>query len=163
MILEVGALASHFTLLGIDGREYSLPGSLGGRPAVLVFFKTSCGTCDVAFPYINGLREAYPGDSWRLWAVSQDPPGRSIDYAQRQGVTYPVLLDAPAFVVSKLYDPAATPTLFLVDGAGRVAYSTHGFVKADINELSRLLAAEIGEEPVVVAAAGDGRPDFKPG
>jgi len=163
MILAAGALASHFTLLGIDGREYSLSGSLGGRPAVLVFFKTSCGTCDVAFPYINRLREAYPGDSWHLWAVSQDPPDRSIGYAQRHGITYPVLLDAPAFVVSKLYDPPATPTLFLVDSAARVAYSTYGFVKADINELSRLLAAAIGEEAVVVAAAGDGRPDFKPG
>ena len=163
MILEVGALASHFTLLGIDGREYSLPGSLGGRPAVLVFFKTSCGTCDLAFPYINRLREAYPGDAWRLWAVSQDPPDRSIDYAQRRGINYPVLLDAPAFVVSKLYDPPATPTLFLVDRAGGIAYSTHGFVKSDVNELSRLLAAEIREAPVEVAAANDGRPEFKPG
>ena len=103
---------------------------------------------------------AIPGASGRSRRTRPDAASTT---SQRQGVTYPVLLDAPAFVVSKLYDPAATPTLFLVDGAGRVAYSTHGFVKADINELSRLLAAEIGEEPVVVAAAGDGRPDFKPG
>ncbi|HLB27112.1 MAG TPA: TlpA disulfide reductase family protein, partial [Dehalococcoidia bacterium] len=114
MTLEVGALASHFALLGIDGQEYSLPQSLDGRPAVLVFFKTTCATCDLAFPYINQLPEAYPANGWRLWAISQDPPDRSAEYARGYGISYPVLLDAPAFVVSRLYDPPATPTLFLV-------------------------------------------------
>ena len=162
MTLEVGALASHFTLLGIDGREYFLPRSTEGQPAVLVFFKTTCGTCDLAFPYINRLPEAYH-EGWHLWAISQDPPDRSAKYAERQGIGYPVLLDAPAYAVSRLYDPPATPTLFLVDRRGRVAYTTAGFSKDDLNELSRLLAMEIGAEPAVIARAGDGKPDFKPG
>ena len=72
-MLETGALAPHFTLLGIDGKEYSLPNSAAGKPIVLVFFKVTCGTCDVAFPYINRLREMYP-DGWHLWAIAQDPP-----------------------------------------------------------------------------------------
>ena len=163
MTLEVGALASHFALLGIDGREYSVPQSSDGRPAVLVFFKTTCATCDLAFPYINRLPEAYPSNGWHLWAISQDPPDRSVEYAASLGISYPVLLDAPAFAVSRLYDPPATPTLFLVDGRGRGAYTTHGFSKEDLNELSRLLAMEIGAEPAVIAPPGDGRPDFKPG
>jgi peroxiredoxin len=162
MTIEVGALASHFTLLGTDGREYFLPQSMEGRPAVLVFFKTTCGTCDLAFPYINRLLEAYP-EGWHLWAVSQDPPDSSAEYAASRAMSYPVLLDAPAYAVSRLYDPPATPTLFLVDRRGRVAYTTHGFSKDDLNELSRLLAVEIGAEPAVIALAGDGKPDFKPG
>jgi hypothetical protein len=78
-------------------------------------------------------------------------------------MSYPVLLDAPAYAVSRLYDPPATPTLFLVDRRGRVAYTTAGFSKDDLNELSRLLAMEIGAAPAVIAQAGDGKPDFKPG
>ncbi len=162
MTIEAGALASHFALPGTDGREYALPQSLDGRPAVLVFFKTTCGTCDLAFPYVNRLPEAYP-EGWHLWAVSQDSPDRSTEYAQRHGISYPVLLDAPAYAVSRLYDPPATPTLFLLDRRGRVAYDTAGFSKEDLNELSRLLAMEIGAEPAVIATAGDGKPDFKPG
>ena len=162
MTIEAGAIAPHFALLGIDGREYLLPRSAEGQPAVLVFFKTTCGTCDLAFPYINRLTEAYP-QGWHLWAVSQDPPDTSAEYAGQRGITYPVLLDAPAYAVSRLYDPPATPTLFLVDRRGRVAYTTHGFSKEDLNELSRLLAMEIGAEPAVIAPPGDGRPDFKPG
>ena len=162
MTLEVGALAWHFALLGIDGREYHLPRSIGGQPAVLVFFKTTCGTCDLAFPYINRLVEVYE-KGWHLWAISQDPPDRSTEYARSHGISYPVLLDAPAYAVSRLYDPPATPTLFLVDRRGRVAYTTAGFSKDDLNELSRLLAIEIGASPALIAPAGDGKPEFKPG
>jgi peroxiredoxin len=161
-ILEAGALASHFTLLGLDGREYSLPGSLGGKPAVLAFFKTSCATCDLAFPYLNRLREAYP-EGWELWAVSQDVPDRSAEYARRFRIDYPVLVDAPEFVASRLYDPPATPTLFLAGPDGRIEYTTHGFAKEDLNEISARIAAHLGAEPLTIAPEKDGNPPFKPG
>jgi peroxiredoxin len=161
-ILEVGALASHFTLLGLDGREYSLPGSLEGRPALLAFCKTSCGTCDLAFPYLNRLREAYP-DGWHLWAISQDPPDRSSDYARKHGLSYPVLIDAPEFATSRLYDPPATPTLFLIEPGGRIEYTTHGFSKEDVNKIAEMIARRLDVEPVVIAPENDGNPPFKPG
>jgi peroxiredoxin len=161
-ILEAGALASHFTLLGLDGREYSLPRSLEGKPALLVFFKTSCATCDLTFPYLNQLHVAYP-DGWRLWAISQDVPDRSSEYARRFGISYPVLIDAPEYAASRLYDPPATPTLFLVGPDGRVEYATHGFSKDDVNEISGLLAGHLGAEAVVIAPEKDGNPPFKPG
>ena len=162
MILEVGALALPFTLLAIDGREYTLPGDLGGRPAVLAFFKTTCATCDVVFPYLNRLRDAYP-DGWLLWAIAQEPPDRARDYAARFRITYPVLIDAPQYTVSKLYDPPATPTLFLIGPNGRIEYTTHGFAKFDVNDLAARLAGHLGVKAQIVAPAGDGRPDFKPG
>jgi peroxiredoxin len=161
-MLETGALAPHFTLLGIDGKEYRLPNSLNGEPALLVFFKTTCATCDLAFPYINRLRDAYP-EGWHLWAIAQDPPAVASDYARKHGLSYPVLIDAPDYEASRLYDPAATPTLFFTDTSGRAIYTTHGFAKDDLNEVSRLIAAAVEAEPVVIALADDGNPAFKPG
>lgn len=161
-MLETGALASHFTLLALDGREYSLPRDVAGRPAVLVFFKTSCATCDLAFPYLNRLRETYP-EGWHLWAISQDAADRSGPYARDAGIDYPVLIDAPGYDASNLYDPPATPTAFLVGPDGRVEFSTYGFAKADLNELAARVAKHVGAEPVVIAREGDGRPDSKPG
>ena len=161
-MLETGALAPHFTLLGIDGREYLLPNSAAGRPTLLVFFKTTCGTCDVAFPYINRLREVYP-NGWHLWAIAQDPPKAASEYAHAQGIDYPVLIDAPDYTVSRLYDPAATPSLFFNDARGRTIYATHGFAKDDLNELAAFVARTIDAAPVIIAPANDGRPDFKPG
>jgi peroxiredoxin len=162
VILGVGALASPFVLLGVDGREYIFPQGFQGRPGLLVFFKTTCGTCDLAFPYINRLRDAYP-EGWELWAIAQDPPQQASEYARRHDIAYPVLIDAPAYEVSRLYDPPATPTLFLVNPNGRIGYTTYGFAKDDMNEVSRRIAEHAGAEPVIIAPGDDGRPDFRPG
>lgn len=162
MILETGAIASHFTLLGIDGREYSHPRDTAGAPALLVFFKTTCVTCDLTLPYINRLRWEYP-DGWALWAIAQDPVDKATEYARRFGIDYPVLIDAPGYEASLLYDPPATPTVFVLEPNGRVAYSTHGFAKDDLNDISSRIARCVGAEPLVIAPAEDGNPRFKPG
>lgn len=161
-MLGIGALAPHFTLLGIDGREYSVPRDTSGQPALFVFFKTTCPTCDVAFPYINRLKEHYP-DGWNIWAIAQDPPEKAREYSSRHRIEYPVLIDAPTYTASKLYDPAATPTLFLVNERGRTVYSTYGFAKDDLNEVARLVAASVGAKALTIAPADDGQPAFKPG
>ena len=161
-MLETGALAPHFTLLGTDGKEYRLPNNTQGQPSLLVFFKTTCATCDLAFPYINRLHETYT-QGWHLWGIAQDPPAVAAEYATRLGISYPVLIDAPDYDVSRLYDPAATPTLFLNDAGGRTIYTTYGFAKDDLNELSKRLGELLDKEPVIIAQADDGMPAFKPG
>lgn len=162
MVLDIGRSAPELELAGIDGERYSLREALRGGPVLLVFFKTTCSTCDLAFPYINRLWASYR-DGWGLWAVAQDPPDRTAKYAQQYGIEYPMLPDTPDYSVSKRYDPAATPTFFLIDSDGRVAFTSHGFSKDDLNELSRLIAGQLNVEARIVALADDGQPAFKPG
>lgn len=162
MTLESGAIVPPFTLVGIDGERYSYPRDAAGQPSLLVFFKTTCETCDMTFPYLNRLRETYPR-GWALWSIAQDATQAAAEYAARHGITYPVLIDAPSYAVSRVYDPPATPTLFLVAPDGRIVYTTHGFAKDDINHLARLVAAYVGEDCVTVAPEDDGRPAFRPG
>jgi peroxiredoxin len=161
-VLERGALAPHFTLLGLDGREYSLSGDVAGQPLLLVFAKTGCGACDLALPYLERLREAYE-DGWVYWIVAQDPPEAAGKYARQLSLNATILIDAPAYAVSKLYDPPATPTMFLIGTDGRVLYQSHGFAKTDINEVSEVLAGLVGAAPVEAAPEGDGRPPMRPG
>jgi peroxiredoxin len=163
MTIEAGARAPDFSLRGIDGEMYSLSDALSRGPIVLVFFKTTCGTCDLAFPYINRLLDAYPGDDWSLWAVAQDPPAEASHYAATYGMSYPVLPDVDGYAASKAYDPLATPTLFLIDRAGDVVQETAGFSKADLNSLAAALAERLTAELAVIAPAGDGNPDSRPG
>ena len=162
MVLEVGTRAPEFTLEGIDGGTYSLREALPAGPILLVFFKTNCRTCDLAFPYVNRLAVTYQ-DGPQLWAVAQEPLDKAREYAAEQGMEYSVLVDTPGYGVSKRYDPPATPTFFLIDGDGRVAFASYGFSKDDLNELSRLVAAHLGVEPKVVAPPDDGQPAFRPG
>ena len=163
MTVEVGTRAPDFSLKGTDGESYTLAAALARGPLLLVFFKTTCVTCDLAFPYINRLSKSYPSDGWSLWAVAQDPPAEARSYASAHGITYPVLPDVDGYPVSKAYDPPATPTLFLIDRDGRITQQTAGFHKAELNSLSAALAEWLEMEPVVIAAADDGNPDFKPG
>jgi peroxiredoxin len=159
--LEVGALAYPFTLLGLDGREYSVP-SPSREPLVLVFFRSGCPTCDITFPYLTRLRETYP-EGWSLWAISQDGPQKANAYAARLRIDFPVLIDAPALQASGLYDPPSTPTVYLVSPEGRIDFLSEGFAKDDLNALSAAIALGLGREPVAIAAAGDGVPEMKPG
>ena len=162
MNLEPGALAPHFTLLSLTGREYSLPNDRGEGPLLLVFFRVKCATCDVAYPYINRLQEAYPS-GWQLWSVCQDDPERAAEYAGRFALNHAVLLDGAELEVSRLYDPPSTPALYLVGRDGRIEFTSEGFAKDDLNELGRRIAGLAGAEAVEVAPADDGSPALKPG
>lgn len=162
-MVEAGDRAPDFSLTGTDGETYRLSEALARGPALLVFFKSTCGTCDLAYPYINRLAASYPGDRWSLWSIAQDPPEAAGAYARGHDVETPVLPDADGYAVSKLYDPPATPTLYLIDGEGKVAEKSWGFSKSELNALSSALAGMLAEEATVVAEAGDGNPEMKPG
>jgi peroxiredoxin len=162
LTIEPGTSAPPFTLPALGGGELSLPVDGGGLPLLITFFRVSCDTCDVAFPYINRLREVYP-DGWRLWAVSQDAAERASVYRDRFAITCPVLIDDPALAVSRAYDPPSTPTLVLIGPEGKVEYVSEGFAKDDLNEISTRLSARLGVAAVEVAPADDGNPAIKPG
>jgi len=161
--LAAGDQAPTFTLDTLDGQSHSLAEALRRGPVLAVFFKTTCGTCDLIFPYLNRFIGGYGGGGWHLWAISQDGPGRSRDYADRYGARFPVLVEGPGWPVSRAYDPPATPTLFFIAPNGRVEETSVGFSKDELNSLARSLAAYLGQPPVTVAEADDGRPSFRPG
>jgi len=162
MNLEPGALAPHFTLLALDGREYSLPSDRGDEPLLLAFFRVKCATCDVAYPYLNRLKDAYLG-GWQLWSVCQDDPERAAEYARRFALAHPVLLDGAQMEASRLYDPPSTPALYLIGREGRIEFTSEGFAKDDLNEISRRIADFVGAKAVEIAAQDDGHPALKPG
>ena len=161
MTIEVGAEAPAFTLPSVDGGGLSLS-EVRGQPLLIVFFRASCETCDIAFPYVNRLQARYPY-GWRLWAISQDEAGRSAEYRDRFLIESPVLIDDPELAVSRAYDPPSTPTFVLIGRDGRVEYVSEGFAKDDLNEISRRIAAEVGAEAVDIASADDGNPAMRPG
>lgn len=161
--LTAGDNAPPFTLDTYDGQRHDLVEALNRGPVLAVFFKTTCGACDLLFPYLNRFIETYGDEGWRLWAISQDGADRSRDYARRYEARFPLLVDGPGWPVSHAYDPPATPTLFLIAPGGRVEETSAGFSKDDLNAISRRLAAHLGRPPLTVAEADDGRPSFRPG
>ena len=161
MAVEAGETAPGFTLKATNGHTYNSEDALGRGPMLLMFFKTTCATCDLVCPYVNRLVEAYPG-GWNVWGISQHPLEESKRYAQAYEIRYPVLLDE-GFAVSKVYDPPSTPTFYLIGMDGEVMERSVGFHKAELNEISRRLAQCLGLAPVEIAPEEDGNPSSRPG
>ena len=162
-MLDVGERAPAFELPDLEGRRHRLADEPQQGPTLAVFWKPACGTCDLIFPYLQRLTEAYDASRWQLLAVSQDGPDESAEFVRRLGLTIPVLVEGEGWPVSKQYDPEATPTLFLIGPDGTIEMTSVGFSKEELNEISRRLAEHLGETPQVIAQENDGKPPFRPG
>ncbi len=158
--VAVGERAPSLVLTGLDGQIYRLDEANG--PVLAVFFKVSCQTCHLIFPYLERLYRAYPPARWHLWAISQDAVADSQTFAERYGATFPILLDE-GWAASRAYDPEGVPTLFFIDPDGQVQRVVPAFQKAALNELSAAIAEHIATQAVVIAPQDDPAPPFKPG
>jgi peroxiredoxin len=153
--------ASPFTLRRLEGGEWSFDGTTN-CPVLLAFVETDCPTCRLAMPCLERLAEALGDERGRLLTISQDGAAETRALVATYGLTSPVLLDE-GLDVSRAYDPPSVPALFLVDGDGRIERSSVGFEKAELNEVARVMLTAVGLPPRLVAEAGDGAPDLKPG
>lgn len=161
--LEPGASAPDFTLPALDGSEISLRELRTKGPVLLIFLKTDCATCDLAWPYYQRLYESYPSDGWSLLAVSQSTPDETRAFVQQHNARFPHVIDAEGYPVSHAYDPLATPTVYVINRDGKIEQVLTGFAKDDLNALSQRAAAWTGQEPIEIAPADDGNPAWRPG
>lgn len=133
----------------------SLPDILGEDPAVLVFFKESCGTCQIALPVFQ-----HWSSQVRVIGITQDDAPTTAGFLQEYGIDMDVVYDAPGFEASSAFDIDGVPATFLVEN-GVVTWSGSGWNVEQARELADRLAALSGSEPMLVGA--EGLPPFRPG
>jgi peroxiredoxin len=94
-IIDVGQQLPDAELLDVNGAPTTLLAALGGRPAVLVFYRGAwCPFCNIALRAYQ--RELVPALSERgvgLIAVSPQKPDGSLTAAEKNELTYSVLSD----------------------------------------------------------------------
>ena len=130
---------------------------------VLAFFKTGCPTCQLTFPYLQKLADAYAeGGKLTVWGVSQDDREKTVAFAEKYGIRFPLLLDHDLWH-SMTYGLTTVPTLYLADGAGLVRKKVVGWNRAAMNEISEQVAAFLERDPVPVVDEADPVPSVKPG
>ncbi|MGE5265463.1 MAG: peroxiredoxin family protein [Acidobacteriota bacterium] len=132
------------------------------RDCLLVFFKTTCPTCQLTWPYLERTYQAYRGAGLAVWGISQDGQAASTQFASDYHGTFPILIDAD-LRVSRGFNPQFVPTLFLIDPEGKIVERIIAFDKARLNQLSETVAARLDAPARVIALADDGNPPFKPG
>lgn len=162
-VLEPGAKAPDFTLVGVDGSAYSLGELLKKGTVVLFFYKKECPVCQMAAPFMERFQQAYAGDHFAIVGVAQNDGPETREFAAQYGVTFPILLDNDGYKVSKAYGLTNVPTTFLVDQSGTILQTVQSWDRARLNEMSQKVGELTGRPVVPISLEGDGAPDFRPG
>ena len=160
--IAAGDSAPSFSLATPDGHSISLASALQKGPVVLAFFKITCPVCQFTFPFLERLNKAF-GSNASVLAVSQDDARDTKDFLTEYSLSFPALLDEDGYAVSNAYGLANVPTVFLIDSNGKVLISSVGFVKADLEAISDLLAHQSHRSPMVLFHPGEVIPAYKPG
>jgi thiol-disulfide isomerase/thioredoxin len=130
-----------------QGQRKKLSSLLSGkRPAVLLFFSSTCEHCQVDVPQIAKFLKEHP-DTFDVVGITRirNPQHRQVSdtYFKQQGLTFPILEDAGA--VSDLYNVTSTPTDFYLSPNGTIvsiSYYQHQDLATDwMKQIPALAAA----------------------
>jgi peroxiredoxin len=137
----------------------------GGLPVLLAFFKTSCPTCRLTWPYLQRLHEAYGGKAVRIVGVSQNTGDESRRFFEEFGkATFDLVLDPePRFEASNSFSVEAVPHLALVSPAGNLEEVFAGWSKAWMETLGARLATARSLARIPVVPPGDPVRDLQAG
>jgi len=124
--LQVGQCAPNFTLPDPRGRQTSLA-SFRGHPVLLHFWAVACTTCAGEYPDFARAVQAYTPKGLRVVAVDAwGEPAPLVQEWQNSRHLPATLLVDPSQAVPSMYSGTTTPTTYVIDRAGRVAYAHTG-------------------------------------
>ena len=137
-LVKVGDMAPDFTLMGTDGTEFTLS-SQRGKVVMLQFTASWCGICRSEMPHIESrIWQPHKNDTdFVLMGVDREEPRETvIEYTEKLGTTYPMLLDdkGDVFAQYALRKSGITRNI-LIDRDGRIVKLTRRFVEEEFEDL----------------------------
>lgn len=120
-----GKQIADFTLLGPDGKKWSLADVSDRRLVAVVFVGTECPLVGLYMPRLKRLAEEFAPQGVALIGVDsnqQDTPEDIAEFVSAHAPTFPILRDVGNLVADQL-GAKRTPEVFLLDDARRVCYS----------------------------------------
>jgi peroxiredoxin len=149
---------------GKNGGRFSLQSALQQGPVLAAFFKVSCPVCQYTFPFLERIHKAHGDKKITIVGISQNDPRETSAFLKEYGVTFPTLLDDPnGYAVSNAYGLTNVPTLFLIGQDGTIEISSVGWVKQEVEDINRKLAAAQQTAPPPIFQPGDDVRDFRAG
>jgi peroxiredoxin len=157
--LQPGSSFPNIPLQDQAGRRASLPGGT----VLYGFFKTSCPTCELAWPYLDRVRQAGEGSDFSVWGVSQDDPEATENFSRRLGLSMPTLYDPNPWPASNRLGLTTVPTFLVVGPDGRIQDETTGFQRRKMEEWAELAARLAGRPAPKLFGPDEKVPAIKPG
>jgi cytochrome c biogenesis protein CcmG/thiol:disulfide interchange protein DsbE len=114
---KVGSPAQDFTATTVDGKVVSLS-SYKGHPVWLTFGATWCAACKAEAPDIQAAYEKFEPKGVVVLAIFIREDSATVkDYADRIGLTFPMMAD-PETRVASAYRVFGIPAHFFIDRSG---------------------------------------------
>jgi len=146
--LKPGDAAPPFTLKNTEGTPFDF-NPAAGKAHLLVFWSIFCEPCRAEMPLIQSLYDKYTAKGFEVISVALDGDmAEAIGQFAKQGkYTFTVLLDEEdeegSLVVAENYMVPGTPTIYIIDRAGKVTYAYVG--RASEEELEKAINAALGQ------------------
>ena len=141
-MLAAGKSAPDVSLEDLAGGRWSLADALKKGPVLLAFFKISCPTCQLTFPFLQRLADGGGKGAPQLVAVSQDDAAGTAQFHKRFNLSMRTAIDKPrTYPASNAYGISHVPSLFLIEPDGRISVAVEGFSKAHLEKLGERFGA----------------------
>jgi len=157
--LGPGKTFPSITLRDEKGREAAPPSG----QTLYGFFKTTCPTCELAWPFLDRIRRRAEGGSLSVLAVSQDDPEISSEFSEELQTAIPTLFDPEPWRASEAVGLDSVPTLFLVGPEGLIRDTVVGFQRDKMEELAGLASRLAGRPATALFGPGENVPALRPG
>jgi thiol-disulfide isomerase/thioredoxin len=155
---EIGESAPSFEISTIDGEAFSLKEKTEGKVVSIIFWSLFCAPCRRSMPILNSLHKEHGDEEFALLAVNMD--GEHMlegvkAYIAEEGLGFTILMDEYDGESMKVADPygvQGTPTTYVIDKFGNIAFSKVGDVEQDefealvVRELNKPRMKKDGEE-----------------
>jgi len=135
-LVSSGKSLPSVSLDSVDGTKVGT-NSLLGRPLLINFWYSTCEPCRREMPALDAAHGRH-GERVDFIGVNMyDSAVAASNFAQRYGITFPVLLDSRGELVAAL-GIALAPTTILVDASGTIVHQASGELSEE--EIDDLIA-----------------------
>ena len=139
-IVRVGDVAPEMELELTDGQKVKLS-DLRGKVVMLQFTASWCGVCRKEMPFIESdiWQKHKANPNFALYGIDRDEPVETVkDFAEKTGVTYPLVLDPGADHFAKYAERKAGITRnVLIDKEGKIVMLTRLFNEEEFASLCK--------------------------
>jgi len=137
-----------FQLTTLEGSPRTLQ-DFRNKATLVSFFFPGCTYCNLEFPEVQKIYNKYRDKGFSaVWINVLPEQNKKIpDWQAERRFTVPVLIGASQASLQRDYRLKVTPTHYLLDGEGNVAFHAAGYEKGDEKQLEAQIRILLGLAP----------------